>query len=165
MPRVLIPLATGFEEIEAITIIDVLRRAEIKVVTAALDKKCVVGTHGIEVKAEKHINDMNSNDFDMIVLPGGLPGANHLRDNEKIQQLLGEMDQNAKYIGAICAAPIALGKAGVIKNSYTCYPSFENDIADGHYVDSEDVISDQNIMTSRGCDGDEICFNYSRTVM
>jgi 4-methyl-5(b-hydroxyethyl)-thiazole monophosphate biosynthesis len=150
MPRVLVPIATGFEEIEALTIIDVLRRAQIEVITAGLEKKCVLGAHGVEIKTEIHIDDVSSVGFDMIVLPGGMPGALHLANNKKVQELLGEMDQNAKYIGAICAAPMALFKAGVLKNSYTCYPSFEEKIHASKYIATEDVVSDQNIITSRG---------------
>ncbi len=150
MPKVLVPIATGFEEIEAITIIDILRRADIEVVTAGLDKERLVGAHGVEIKTDTHIDDVSSKDFDMIVLPGGMPGATGLTNNQKVQQLLSEMDQDAKYIGAICAAPMALSKAGVLKNFYTCYPSFEEKIKNSKYIETEDVISDQNIITSRG---------------
>lgn len=150
MPKVLVPMATGFEEIEAITIIDVLRRADIEVVIASLDQNSVVGAHGVEIKTQVHIDAVKSADFDMIVLPGGVPGALHLAENKKVQALLGEMDQDAKYIGAICAAPFALAQAGVIKNSYTCYPSFEQKISKGKYIQDEDIVSDQNIITSRG---------------
>jgi len=85
MPQVLVPIATGFEEIEAITIIDVLRRAEIEVVTAGLERRCVKGAHGIEIKTDLHIDDVNSEEFDMIILPGGMPGSMHLKNSKKIQ--------------------------------------------------------------------------------
>lgn len=150
MPRVLVPIATGFEEIEAITIIDVLRRANIEVITAGLDRKCVKGAHGIEIKTEFHIDDVKSEGFDMIVLPGGMPGSLNLKNSEKVQSLLGEMDQGGKYIGAICAAPIALAEAEVLKSTYTCYPSFEANITNTTYMKSEDVVSDQNIITANG---------------
>lgn len=83
MSRVLVPIATGFEEIEAITIIDVLRRADIEVITAGLDRKCVKGAHGIQIKTEMHIDDVKSNEFDMIVLPGGMPGSMNLKNSKK----------------------------------------------------------------------------------
>ena len=150
MPRVIVPLATGFEEIEAITIIDVLRRAEIEVVTAGLERRCVKGAHGIEIKTDLHIDDVNSEEFDMIILPGGMPGSMHLKNSKKIQSLLGEMDQGGKYIGAICAAPIALDEAEVLKSVYTCYPSFEENITNVTYMKSEDVVCDQNIITANG---------------
>ncbi|WP_458701165.1 DJ-1 family glyoxalase III [Sulfurospirillum sp. 1307] len=150
MPRVLVPIATGFEEIEAITIIDILRRADIDVVTAGLERRCVKGAHGIEIKTDLHVDDVKSNEFDMIVLPGGMPGSLNLKNSSKIKSLLGEMDHDGKLIGAICAAPIALNEAGVLKSSYTCYPSFEEDIKRSKYISSEDVVSDQNIITSNG---------------
>ncbi|WP_024953970.1 DJ-1 family glyoxalase III [Sulfurospirillum arcachonense] len=150
MSKVLVPIATGFEEIEAITIIDILRRADIEVVTAGLNRKCVLGAHGIEIKTGVHIDDVNSRDFDMIILPGGMPGSENLKNSKTVQALLGEMDQNGKYIGAICAAPIALAQAEVLKSSYTCYPSFEQKITQSTYTSSEDVVCDQNIITAKG---------------
>jgi 4-methyl-5(b-hydroxyethyl)-thiazole monophosphate biosynthesis len=150
MPRVLVPIATGFEEIEAITIIDVLRRADIEVITAGLERKCVKGAHGIEIKTELHVDDAKSDEFDMIILPGGMPGSLNLKNSKKVQSLLGEMDQGGKYIGAICAAPIALAQADVLKSTYTCYPSFEADITNTTYMKSENVVCDQNIITANG---------------
>ena len=150
MSKVLVPLASGFEEIEAMSIIDILRRADIDVVVAGLGKKQVVGAHGVKVQADAHIEDMNSNEFDMIVLPGGLPGATNLQKDEHVQKLLKDFDKQNKSIGAICAAPIALESAGVLKENYTCYPSFEANIREEGYTASQDVVSDENIMTSRG---------------
>lgn len=150
MPKVLVPIATGFEEIEAITIVDVLRRADIEVVMAGVERKQVIGAHGIEIKTSTHINDINSNEFDMIILPGGMPGSLNLKNSQKVQSLLGEMDQGGKYIGAICAAPIALAEAEVLKSSYTCYPSFEKDITDSTYMKNEDIVMDQNTITANG---------------
>jgi 4-methyl-5(b-hydroxyethyl)-thiazole monophosphate biosynthesis len=150
MSKVLVPIASGFEEIEAITIIDVLRRAKIEVVTAGLDKRSVLGVHGVEIKTDVHIDDVKSDDFDMIVLPGGMPGSSNLAENSSVLKLLGQMNESKKYIGAICAAPMALDRAGVLKNSFTCYPSFETNIKHTGYIGSEDVICDENIITSRG---------------
>ncbi len=150
MAKVLLPLAEGFEEIEAVTIIDVLRRAEIEVVLASLEKKQVVGAHAIRIQAEIHIEDIkNISDFDMIVLPGGLPGAYNLQKNENVQKLIKEFNEAKKYVGAICAAPIALREAGVLEK-YTCYPSFEEQIGKDGYTNSNNVISDKNIITSKG---------------
>jgi 4-methyl-5(b-hydroxyethyl)-thiazole monophosphate biosynthesis len=150
MSKVLVPIASGFEEIEAITIIDLLRRADIEVVTACLERRRVIGAHGIKVLADMHIEDVDYREFDMIVLPGGIPGAINLRDNAVVQDLLSKFDNDYKFIGAICAAPIALSQAKVLKKAYTCYPSFEEQIDNKGYVADEDVVSDQNIITSRG---------------
>lgn len=150
MPKVLVPLASGFEEIEAVTIIDLLRRADIEVISACLDRRRVIGSHGIKVLADTHIEEIDFTHFDMIVLPGGMPGSRNLRDNEAIQELLCKFDQDNKLIGAICAAPIALESAKVLKRAYTCYPSFEEQIATKGYQTEEDVVCDQNILTSKG---------------
>ncbi len=150
MQKVLVPLASGFEEIEAVTIIDLLRRADIDVVTACLDRRRVIGAHGIKILADTHIDDIDYREFAMIVLPGGIPGATNLRDNQTVQDLLGKFDKDNKYIGAICAAPIALANAKVLKKAYTCYPSFENQIENKGYLPDQVVVSDQNIITSRG---------------
>lgn len=150
MSKVLIPLAVGFEEIEAMTLIDVLRRAGIEVVTAGLDRKMLQGAHGVNVEADTLLDSVSVSEFDMILLPGGLPGAEHLAKSEKVKSLLQEFDANNKYIGAICAAPWALSTAGVLKDKYTCYPGFEGQVAKDGYDGTSDVVIDHNIMTSRG---------------
>jgi 4-methyl-5(b-hydroxyethyl)-thiazole monophosphate biosynthesis len=158
MASVLVPLATGFEEIEAVSIIDVLRRGGIEVVTASVyDDQSVTGANGITIIANNSIKNVISEDFDMIILPGGIPGAEHLRDNEKVQELLKEFNKEDKKIAAICAAPIALHKAGVLRENYTCYPSYEEGIGGDGFTDKQKVVIDQNIITSRG-PGTAICF-------
>lgn len=148
--KVAIVLANGFEEIEAVSLIDILRRAEIDAVSVGLDKKCVCGTHGVEMIADEILDDIKVSEFDMIVLPGGLPGAENLVKSERLGQVLRDFDANNAKIGAICAAPWALATAGVLKSSYTCYPGFENQIAHPGYTNSANVVKDQNIMTSKG---------------
>ena len=148
--KVAIVLANGFEEIEAVSLIDILRRAEIDAVSVGLDKKCVCGAHGIEMIADEILDDMKVSEFDMIVLPGGLPGAENLAKSEKLGKILRDFDANNAKIGAICAAPWALATAGVLKSSYTCYPGFESQIAHPGYTNSANVVKDQNIMTSKG---------------
>lgn len=150
MSKVLIPLAVGFEEIETMTLIDVLRRANVEVVTAGLDQMTPKGAHGVVVQADTLLDDVDANSFDMILLPGGLPGAEYLAKSEKIKRILQEFDANKKHIGAICAAPWALSVAGVLKDNYTCYPGFEGQVGHKGYTSSSDVVIDQNIMTSRG---------------
>lgn len=150
MSKVLVPLATGFEEIEAITIVDILRRAGAEVVLGALESIHVIGAHGIEIKADVLLDTQDASAFDMIVLPGGMPGATNLSKNEKVLALLHDFEQEEKYIAAICAAPLALKAAGVLKHHYTCYPSFEHQILHDGYTDAQDVVCDKNIITSRG---------------
>ena len=162
MAKVLVPLANGFEEIEAVSIVDVLRRADIEVVVAALDSnKLVTGANGIKIEADTSIQNVDVDTLDMVVLPGGWGGTHALADDENVQSILKSMDQKGKNIGAICAAPFALNKAGVLKEKYTCYPSVENDIdKDGYQGDASMVVEDQNIMTSRG-PATALCFGLS----
>jgi len=150
MAKVLIPLADGFEEIEAISIVDVLRRGGVQVVTAAVSKRNVIGANGVNVVADEHIDAANAADFDLIALPGGNLGYVNLAKSAKVIALLKEFDAAKKPIGAICAAPYVLGKAGVLKNSYTCYPSMELEIKKEGYISDKDVVIDTNIITSRG---------------
>ena len=159
MKTVLVPLAKGFEEIEAVSIIDVLRRGHIEVIVASLDDVALVqGANGIVIEADVRIENVVTDIVDMIVLPGGVDGTYALADSKIVQNLLKEMDALGKNIGAICAAPYALHKAGVLKQNYTCYPSFEDEIKlDGYQGDKGMVIEDGNILTSRG-PATAICF-------
>ncbi len=156
MASVLVPLAEGFEEIEAVSIVDVLRRAGVEVRLAYLFKQEVTGANGITIVADNSINDVRSEEFDMIVLPGGIPGAEHLRDDDRVQKLIKEFEEQNKNIAAICAAPIALERAGVLKDKFTCYPPYEEQIKSSTF--SEDrVVKSKNVITSRG-PGTALCF-------
>ncbi len=150
MANIIIPISNGFEEIEAITIIDVCRRANIKVTTAAVENLETTGAHGIKIIADTTIENIKCDDFDMIVLPGGLPNAFTLADNEKVQSLLKEFKLNNKNIGAICAAPYALHKADVLNENFTCYPSFEQKIRVDGYHSNDAIVIDNNVITSQG---------------
>ncbi len=148
---VVVPLAHGFEEIEAITVIDVLRRAEIKVLVVAVgEEEIVEGGHGIFVLTEANITEIKHQNIDMIILPGGYGGTNILAHNDNVQNLIKELDKNQKLIGAICAAPMALDKARVLKGDFTCYPNIEKSIASSGFRDDKNVVSSENIITSRG---------------
>lgn len=159
MSKVLVPLAKGFEEIEAVSIIDVLRRADIEVLVGRLDDSVtVLGANGITISTDIEVSNINSSELDMVVLPGGVEGTYNLAEDIHIQNILKEMDKDGKNIGAICAAPFALNKAGVLKQNYTCYPSFEEHIReDGYQGDKQMVVEDANVMTSRG-PATSICF-------
>ena len=156
MASVLMPLANGFEEIEAVTLIDVMRRGGIEVVTASLDDREVHGANGITIVANNKIANVRAEDFDMILLAGGHNNAVALKESPRVQELLKAFDAAGKNVGAICAAPMALKAAGLIKNKYTCYPSYENDIGLDKFS-SDKVVTDGNIMTSRG-PGTALCF-------
>lgn len=159
MSKVLVPLAKGFEEIEAVSIIDILRRADIEVIVASLDENILVeGAHGIKVQTDVKVIDISVDELDMVVLPGGWIGTHALADDKNVQNILKEMDQKGKNIAAICAAPFALNRAGVLKHNYTCYPSVEEQVRlDGYQGDKAMVVEDANVMTSRG-PATAICF-------
>ena len=153
MKKIALMLAKGFEEIEALATADVLRRAGMICDLISIDKQDVTGAHGIVVKSDKII-DENINEYDMIILPGGMPGATNLAENELLIKTLKEFNENKdKYIAAICASPaVVLSKAGIEKDRYiTAYPGeeFENMLEKANYVE-ELVVLDGNLITSRG---------------
>ena len=152
MSRVLVPLAQGCEELEAITITDLLVRAGVDVTTAGLDDKPVKASRGTTIIPDTSIDSVSDQTFDLVVLPGGLPGADNLRDSEKLQALLKKHAGEGKYIGAICAAPKALAAAGLLSGkAATAYPGVLHalDIQDIDIKETA-VEIDGNIVTSRG---------------
>jgi protein deglycase len=152
MTAVLVPLAPGFEDLEATTIVDLLRRAGIEVVTAGLQPGLVEGARGMRVQPDAALDDVLGRDFDMIALPGGMPGAENLRADARIQALLRKMAGAGKYTAAICAAPIALAEAGLLDGKWaTSYPGFLDKMAiPGLHFATEPVVIDGRIVTSRG---------------
>ena len=160
MPKVLMPLASGFEEIEALAIVDIPRRAEIEVVIAGLLPGPVSGAHTISVVPDSTITAIHTDEFDMIVLPGGQPGTDNLNADPRIHALLKEFAAKNKLIGAICAAPIVLAAAGLLNGKRaTCYPAYSGRLNGGIYEDST-VVSDGTIMTSQGV-GTAIAFGVA----
>lgn len=150
MAKLVIPISNGFEEIEAVSIIDICRRAQIKVTIAALENLLTLGAHNIKIEADCMIEEIKESDFDMIVLPGGLPNAFTLAKNKQVINLLKQFKEKDKNIGAICAAPFALHIADVLNKNYTCYPSFEEKIRLDGYQNSDQFIIDGKVITSRG---------------
>jgi len=152
METISVHLAEGFEETEAISIIDVLRRAGLKVITVSMTENCIVyGSHNIPLVADKLFEETDyDNDVDMIVLPGGMPGAANLRKHEGLcSQLLKFKDSN-KPMGAICAAPLVLGELGILKGeTAVCYPGYEDHLK-GANVEKEPVVQSGKIITGRG---------------
>lgn len=152
MVNVLVPLANGFEELEAITIIDLLRRAGFNVVTAGLDDRPVRASRQTLHIADSTIDKVMQQAFDLIVLPGGLPGADNLRDDKNLQQLLQQQHLANKKIAAICAAPRALASAGVLEGKkITCYPgALDQTDCSSFSISDKPLEIDGNIITSRG---------------
>ncbi|HSC47964.1 MAG TPA: DJ-1 family glyoxalase III [Gammaproteobacteria bacterium] len=150
MPAVLVPLAEGCEEIEAVTVVDLLRRGSVTVVTASLGERIVHGNHGIGLEADVTLDEALKQSFDMLVLPGGQPGATHLGADLRIQKLLKKMDQDGRYIAAICAAPGVLAEAGLLKGKKaTSFPDAIQDKSGIDYLEAA-VVKDGKIITSRG---------------
>ncbi len=150
MQRVLVPLAEGFEELEAVTIIDVLRRAGIEAVIASLAGSVVTGAHGIRLATDTPLAALAEQEFDMIALPGGMPGAEHLQKDPRIVAIIRRLHEQGRPVAAICAAPMVLATAGVLDGRRaTCYPGFLKDAKQTTVVD-EAVVVDRNVITSRG---------------
>ena len=152
MPSVLVPLAQGCEELEAVTVIDLLRRAGIDVVTASLDNEPVRASRSTVLIADKTLDEAIVQNYDMIVLPGGLPGADHLDADPRIKELLNSMSDNNKFTAAICAAPKVLASAGLLAGKRaTGFPGVleKLQLPETEIVENPVVIDDK-VITSRG---------------
>ena len=152
MSRVLVPLAQGCEELEAITITDLLVRAGVEVTTAGLDDRPVTASRGTTIIPDTSIDTVLDQTFDLIVLPGGLPGADHLRDDKNILALLKSHADKGKYIGAICAAPKAIAATGLLDGKKaTAYPGVLEALDNAQIEVKDSAIEiDGKIVTSRG---------------
>jgi 4-methyl-5(b-hydroxyethyl)-thiazole monophosphate biosynthesis len=150
MPKVLIPLAEGCEELEAVTIIDLLRRANITVTVAGLAAGPVTASHGVVLMPETTLDQVLDQDFDLVVLPGGLGGMQRLEADRRIAALLRRMSEQGRFIAAICAAPKVLVSAGLVKDrEITAYPGVL-DAQSGVRLSSAAVVRDGTFITSRG---------------
>ncbi|PKM94071.1 MAG: DJ-1 family protein [Firmicutes bacterium HGW-Firmicutes-1] len=149
--KVAIFLAEGFEEIEAISIIDVLRRGEANVDTISIsNSQYVEGGHSITIKADKLFTETQFDDYDMLVLPGGMPGTTNLGKHKQLCALLIEFNKKGKTLGAICAAPSVLGELGILNNKEsTCYPGYESQLI-GCKVKNMDIVTSNNVITGKG---------------
>ena len=152
MKSVLIPLAPGFEDLEAVTLVDLLRRAGIEVITAGLHAGLIEGSRGVRVQPDATLDEVMARDFDMIALPGGMPGAEHLKNDARVQAMLRRLGQAGKYTAAICAAPIALAQAGLLEGRRaTSYPGFVDKLGLPNTTCLDDpVVVDGKVATSRG---------------
>lgn len=151
MDKVYVFLADGFEEIEALTVVDMLRRVKVETVTVSVGgKKQVCGSHKILVEADVLFEEADFSDGVMAVLPGGMPGTLNLQAHEGVKRVILSYAGQSKYIAAICAAPSVLGEYGILKGRRaTCYPGFEDKLT-GAEVRKDAVVVDGNVVTSRG---------------
>ncbi len=150
MASALILLAPGFEEIEAITVIDLLRRAGVAVTVAGLRKELVRGSHKISVKPDIYYKDVSQEAFDILILPGGQPGSNNLKADPAILEWIRKRFAGGRKLAAICAAPTVFQAAGITGNlKITSYPS-EREVFDESIYLEDKVVNDHNIITSRG---------------
>ncbi len=151
MKKIAVHLAEGFEEIEAISIIDVLRRAELSVqVVSLLNTLAVKGAHNITIIADVLFNDMNYNEIDMLVLPGGMPGSINLKAHSGLREQILNFNDSEKPLAAICAAPMVFGALGILNHkNATCYPGFEEELH-GAVITGEDVEVAGHVITGKG---------------
>lgn len=151
MSKVLIFLAEGHEEIEALTVVDLLRRAKIEIETVSITgKREVTGSHKITSIADKLFDEADFENADMLVLPGGMPGTLNLEAYEPLMTQIKKFNAAGKYIAAICAAPTVFGRAGLLEGKKACcFPNMEGDLK-GATVEYNKVSVDKNIITSRG---------------
>lgn len=150
MKHISVFLADGFEEVEGLTVVDLFRRAGVAVDTVSVTGNLIVrSAHGIDIKADVLFENMNA-DTDMLVLPGGIPGTNHLQEHQGLTDLLKKFYAEEKYIAAICAAPSILGGLGFLKGRKACSHPSKEDALTGAEVVREPVIIQENIITSRG---------------
>ena len=151
MPRVLVPIADGSEEMELITIVDVLRRGEVEVTIASLTGEAITASRGTRIIPDAALGDVLDEDFDLVVLPGGLPGADNLDNDERVHTLLKRNVAEGRLVGAICAAPRVLAHAGLLEGKRaTSYPGFLDNVAPGVSSTGAAVEWDGNVITSRG---------------
>ena len=147
---VLVLLATGFEEIEALTPVDMLRRASIEVKTVGIDGKTVTGAHGISVMCDEVCDEVSLDGVDLVVFPGGMPGSLNLDASPFSDKAIGAVLKNGGRIAAICAAPLVLGRRGLLSGKRaTCFPGFENELVGAEIVNAN-VVTDGNITTANG---------------
>ena len=147
---IIVVLAEGFEEIEALTPVDMLRRAELEVKTVSIAEKAVRGAHGIEVVADMTKNELDLSSVDFAIFPGGMPGSLNLDASPFTDDVIKAVLDNCGHLAAICAAPLVFGRRGLLSGRRaTCFPGFEEELR-GATVTGEDFVTDKNITTGRG---------------
>jgi protein deglycase len=149
--RVLVPMADGSEELETIAIVDVLRRSGANVTLAGIETLHMTASKGVKIVADRLLSECTEEVFDLIALPGGMPGAEHLRDSLLLLAFLKRQADEGRFIGAICASPaVVLHPHGFLHGRrFTCHPNFTDGLTDGQLV-ADTVVVDRNLITSRG---------------
>nr|MBU1328078.1 DJ-1/PfpI family protein [Candidatus Omnitrophota bacterium] len=149
--KAIILLVTGFEEIETVTVVDILRRAGIEIVSAGIDSMNITGSHGITISADKKLNDIKP-EADAVIIPGGMPGALHLHNSSEVNDFIKDMNSRGALIAGICAAPsVVMAPMGLLDNkTATCYPGDQIDFAKSTKYKNKAVVVDGNIITSQG---------------
>ncbi len=141
-------LANGFEEIEALAVVDILRRVGIDIKTVGIGSQNITGTHGISVKSDISENDIDYNDITAVILPGGMPGTTNLLNSKTVEKAVLTANQNGNLVAAICAAPIVLGELDLLNNKEaTCFPGFEGKL-NGAKLSNQKVCRSGHIITA-----------------
>lgn len=150
MKKALLLLAPGFEEIEAVTLIDILRRGEIEVTTAGLEKDAIRGSHNILLTADVYYKNIQEEAFDILILPGGQPGSTNLKKDPLVLSWIKKRFNNGQTLAAICAAPTVFQEAGILRGlKITSYPGEKGAFSESIYK-TDSVVKDKNVLTSRG---------------
>lgn len=148
--KVAVYFGTGYEEIEALSVVDILRRGKVEVTMVGVNGKTVVSSRGVSINMDKTIDEVDHAEIDMMVLPGGVPGVNHLEENSMLIEQLRCFKEQNKWLAAICAAPSILGKHGLLNGEVaTCYPGYEKQLIGCQYVEDGVVVSN-HIVTGKG---------------
>ena len=148
--KICILLAPGFEEVEALAPLDLLRRAGLDTTTVSVSEKCVTGSHGITVVADSLCTDVDPQNFDAVIFPGGMPGSLNLDSSDFTNKIIDSVLKKKGRIAAICAAPLILGRRGLlIGKKATCFPGFERELTGATVIDSP-VVTDGNVTTANG---------------
>lgn len=148
--KVAVYFATGYEEIEALAVVDVLRRGKVEVSMVGVSSKTVVSARGISINMDTTLDEVNHEEIDMMVLPGGVPGIINLESNEKLINQLKSFKEQGKWLAAICAAPSILGTHGLlVGEKATCYPNYESKLVGCEHIDEKVVVSGK-IVTGQG---------------
>lgn len=149
--KILVPIAEGFEEIEAVTIVDVLRRAELEVTLASLEPGPVLGSRGIRIQADAQLGDLDLESFDVLVLPGGMQGTLAMMEDQRLLDLLRGMHADGRLTAAICAAPMVFARAGIeVGHAMTSHPGVRDRLGQAEVRESPRVVRSGSVLTSQG---------------